>query len=338
MEQFKLPDPKKTSGKVLKFLLFGGIALIAGKYLLPVINQVVDGTIDLAWGALELGIAVVSLAVFLLIFTSKKFWRRLNIILEALGSGLFGIFVEMNTWNILYNQVDEMEEDRRLLGKEKEKLQAQDSSLSSQLQEEKTTMQEAEERANIVRGRLKLMESTHPEYEVLGLELESATNDYVSSKDFIDSVAPISGDIKRLIAFADKGYIKAEYVIKDARTRIKKLKAADDAVRAGAGAMSKLSDIFFGDPEMNKASAIAQNKIKADIAMRRGIIKNSIVETSKFMNDRDLRDAAKVSLAVKNMESLKIEEGLTINYVDSQREMSTLPKTQSNKWLNELKN
>lgn len=327
MADFKLPDPKKTSGKILGVALLGVLGLITYSYLLPWLLTIV-------WGTVELAIGVVAAGLLLAIITSKKFWRRCSIILSALGELAFGWFIEMNPFGILEAQLSQSEEDRQELKKQCEKLKAQDEKLSTQLATENDAMKLAAQKVELCKQKL----HTTPTDEEVSYQLEAAGNDFTNSKDFIDKVGPIAGDIKRLVTFADKAYRKSGYALQNARNTLTKQRATFDAVTTGSNAMKKALRAFTGDPEMNKAGAIALDKLREDIAQKVGVIKNSIQLTSQIMNERDLNDAAKVSLAADQVEQLNIDS--TFDYVAQISDNGKIPVAvvSGNKWLNKLNN
>ncbi len=326
MAEFKVPDPKKTSGKVMGLLLLAGVGLLAWSYVVPFLATVVWNTVSLAIGCGVVGI----LGMILL---SKKFWKRLNIILQALGTMIFGAFIEMNPFTILELQLEQSEKDRAELFKQKGKLEAQKSKLDSQLSEEQSTMELAAEKMELCKQKIQ----SNPSDQTLSLDLQSASVDWSNSKDFIDKVAPIAGDISRLVAHAEKAYVQSGYALKNAKSTLSKQRAAYDAVTAGSNAMSRALKAFTGDPEMNNAAGIALRKLQTDIADKVGTIKNCIAETSKLMNERDLNDAAKVSLAVKNMEQLGIDQKFDSGYVSQIGQTGNIALPAANKWVDTLK-
>lgn len=321
MAEFKLPDPKRTSGKVLGLGLLIGGGLLLYKFLLPFLLSIV-------WGTVELAIGSVIAAVLLYILTNPTFWRRLRIILDTLGEILFRGFVEMNPFTIMELQLSKTEKDITDLQVQAEKLKAQEDHLNQELANEERALQLANEKINITKRRV----NTNPEDVDASLELESATNDWSNSKDFIEKVGPVRDDISKLVVFVDKAYRKAGYALKDARNTVKQQRRTWEAVTAGSNAMKKALRAFSGDPEMNKAGAIALDALKKDISAKVGVIKNSIQLTSQLMNQRDLNDAAKVSLAVQQAEKIDLGK-LEIKVPER------IPVTQSsvgNKYLKQL--
>lgn len=325
MADFKLPDPKKTSGRVMGLIVLGALGLVAWYYLVPILAVI-------AWNTVSLAIAAGIIGVLGLILTSRKFWARINIILQALGNMLFGWFVEMNPFAILELQLDKSEEDRQELFKQVEKLKGQEAKLSDQLRTENETMVLSAKKMQLIKDKLR----TTPNDEQLGYDLESATTDWSNSKDFIDKVGPIAGDITKLVNFAEKAYRKSGYALKNAKNTLSKQRAAYEAVTAGQSAMSRALRAFTGDTEMNKAADIALNKLKEDIADKIGGIKTAISETSKLMNERDLNDAAKVAIAAENMEKLDGKFDYVAQVEAGSSALGTMP-VPANKWLDTLK-
>jgi hypothetical protein len=304
------------------------LGLVTYAYILPFLNKVVWGTAQLA-----IGIGVAS--VLLYILTSKKFWVRTRMIIDTLGEILFSKFIEMNPFTILQLQLDKAEKDREDLLSQNKLLQGQQSKLSGQLEESKTNMRISAQEVEICQKRLR----ANPQDEDAALALETATITFNNSKDFVDTVQPIYSDIGKLVTFTEKAYRKSGNALKNARTTIIMQKAKYDAVTAGSSAMKKALRAFTGDPEMNKAGSIALEKLRTDIANKVGVIRTTIKATSDIMNERDLRDAAKVNLATQTVESLNIDSSLDYTpSVEIMTSASNVGKVENkNKYLDYLK-
>lgn len=324
MENFNLPDPKKGAGKVVIAAMLAGVGLLGYYYLLPFLLTIVWGTVELAVGAIVAGI--VGWVLF-----SKKFWKRLSIIGQALGEMLFSGFIEMNPFVILNLQLDKAEDDRRDLLKQSELLKSEESKLSSQLLDAQDKMRQAAKEMDICKDKM----NRNPGDEDTSLQLESSSTDFINNKDFVDSVAPIVTDLQRLITFADKAYRKSGNALKNAKTTLSIQKSKFDAVTHGSNAMKKAMRAFTGDPEMNKAGDIALNKIRTDIAYKVGAIKSSLQVTSQIMNERDLKDAAKIALAADTADKLNIDQ--TFDYIPPVLPTAIPMSVQGNKYLDQIK-
>jgi hypothetical protein len=325
MAEFKLPDPKKNAGRVLGVGLLAGIGFLAYAYLLPFLLTVV-------WGTVSLGIAALCIGVLGFILFSPKFWKRLGIILETFGEILFKGFVEMNPFTIMQMQIDRSKQDREDLKIQAEKLKGQEDRLKTSLLDEQRSLNLSAEKIELVKKRI----SNNPNDMEAPMELESATNDWTNSKDYIEKVSPICNDITKLVSFVDRAYIKSGYALKDAEKTIQTQRRTYEAVTTGSNAMKKALRAFTGDPEMNKAGTIALEALRKDISQKIGTIKNSIQLTNQIMNEKDLNDAAKVSLAVKQAEQLNMDSSLQVTNIQGPSRISDTPLQKSNKYLKDL--
>lgn len=330
MTDFKLPDPKKTSGKVLGIGLLAAAGLLGYYYLLPFLLTIVWGTVELA-----AGIAVG--ATLLWILLSKKFWTRGRIILEAVGEMLFKGFVEMNPFTILTMSLDKAEKEREDLMEQNKLLQGQESKLYMQVRENQDIMRVSSEEVRILQDKLR----KNPGDEDAQLQLETSTTNFNNAKDFVDTVSPIHSDIKKLVVFTEKAYRKSGNALNNAKNTVAMQRAKYDAVTAGRSALTKAWRAFTGSPEMNKAAGIALAKLQTDIANKVGAIRTTLKATSDIMNERDLKDAAKVSLAAQTVEQLNIDQ--TFDYTPSVEALtggSVTPQTageiKKNKYLDYL--
>lgn len=327
MTDFKLPDPKKTSGRVVGALVLGAIGLLTYAKILPWLNSVV-------WGTVELAIGVASAAFLVWILTSKKFWKRCRIILEGLGQLAFGWMVEMNKWAIMENQLNSIEEDRTGIMEANKRLQGQEVSLQVQLHENNQLMKQSAEEVEICRRKL----AANPNDEETALQLESSTVTFNNAKDFVDEITPLHHDIRTLVEQTEKAYRKSENMLKNARKTLQMQRSKYDALAAGSSAMTKALRAFQGDSEMNNAAAIARRKIEKDIANMAGTIRTTIKATSSLMNERDLKDAAKVSLAARTIQQLNADD--KFEYTPSAELLTSgthIPKVAENKYLDYLK-
>lgn len=331
MADFKLPDPKKGTGKILGLGLLAAGGLMIYWYLLPFLLTIVWGTVELA-----IGIAVASVLAWILL--SKKFWVRTRMILEALGEIMFKGFVEMNPFTILTMSLDKAEKEREELMEQNKLLQGQESKLYAQVKQQQQLMRESAEEVKIVQDKLR----KNPVDEDAALALETSTTNFNNAKDFVDTVAPIHADIQKLVVFTEKAYRKSGNSLKNAKNTVLMQKAKYEAVTAGRNALSKAWKAFTGDPEMNKAAGIALAKLQTDIANKVGAIRTTLKATSDIMNERDLKDAAKVSLAAQTVEQLNIDQ--TFDYVPSVETLTggsvtsqTQGEIKKNKYIDYLK-
>jgi len=326
---FSLPtwDAKKVSGRFIALLFLGGLGFLFYTYILPFLLKVV-------WGTVQLAIGAVVVFFLLMILTNKKFWRGLGYLCEAIAQWTLGFAIEMNPWNILYLQVENSEKDRAELFKQGEKLKAQDSKLTTQLAENEKLMQQSQAEIKICKQKL----SSNSNDLDTQLALETSTTNFNNAKDFIDGVQPISNDVKKLVDFADKAYRKSGVALQNAKSTIQIQKAKYDAVTTASVAMNKAMRAFTGNSDLNNDADLALDKLRKDVAEKIGGIKSAIQITSQIMDKQDLRDAAKVSLAVDTAEKMDVDN--TFNYSSTVTSSSAgIDKlnTGGNKYLDFLK-
>lgn len=314
MSEYKLPDPKKWAGRVVGALIVGTAFYFALPYLLTI-----------AWGAVELGIAFGIAGVLGLTLLSKKFWSRVNVILGGIGYILFKWFVQMDPWAILSAQVDKAESDLGKLKAQVDTLRGQESKMKKDIDGYIRTMREAQASMDICEETLK----SNPNDIDTQLALQSATVEWNGARTYVESTTPIYNDVIRLSEFFSKAYKKGGYAIKDARMQLKMQKDTYDAVTAGVSAAKRAMAIFQGDQDWNEAGRIALEAVAKDVAQKVGTIRNSIEITSQIMNEKDLKDASKVRLALQQSE--------TINLDTLQKDVSAISINnvqQTNKYLN----
>jgi len=144
------------------------------------------------------------------------------------------------------------------------------------------------------------------------LQLQTSSTNFSNAKDFIDQVKPLLNDITKLVDFTDKAYKKSGVELLNAKNTIKIRKATYDAVTTGSMAMKKAMGAFFGNSNLNNDADKALEVLRNDVAQKIGSIKSAISITNDVMNQNDLRDAAKVSLAAET--ALKFENDANFDY------------------------
>lgn len=299
---FSLPkwDAKKISGTGVGIALLAGIGILAYIYLLPFLLSVVWGTIELA-----IGLPIAAFLLFTLM--NPKFWRGIRYFSDALASYTVGLAIELNPFQILYNQVEAAEKDREDLREQAEKLKGQQAKLASQLEEYDGSMRRSARECELVKVTL----GKNPNDEDAMLQLETSSTNFTNAKGFVDKVKPIANDIDRLVLFADKAYKKSGVALLNAKNTIKIQKATYDAVTTGANAMKKAMQAFSGNTDLNNDADKALEVLRNDVANKIGVIKSAIQITSEIMNKQDLGDAAKVSLAADTAEQFNVDAQLT---------------------------
>lgn len=328
---FSLPkwDAKKISGSFVTLAVLGGLGLIAYIYLLPFL-------LSLVWNTVQLAVGIIVGGFLLMTLLNPKFWRAMRYLSEAIAQYTLGFAIELNPFNILYLQVEEAEKDRQELYEQTELLKAQQSKLSTQLQERDNSMKIAARSIEIVKAKLQKT----PTDEESQLQLEKVTSTFTNAKEFIDSVKPIANDIDKLVLFGDKAYRKSGIALEIAKDSITTKKATYDAVTTGANAMRKAMKAFAGNTDLNNDADKALEVLRNDVAKKIGVIKSAIQITSDAMNKQDLGDAAKVSLAADTAEQFNIDTQLeystTVTKTATGLNSAQTNTTGGNKFLNLL--
>ena len=300
---FSLPkwDSKRISTAFIGIVLLCGLGFLFYTFILPWLLTIV-------WGTVQLIIGVV-VAVFLLgIVTSGKFWRGMHYLCEGIARWTLGLVIEMNPFNILYLQVENAEKEREQLKIQGDKLKAQQQSLMMQVDDNNKTMQQSAAEIKILKDRL----AKSPDNFDSQLQLQTSSTNFTNAKEFIDQVNPLLNDINKLVDFTDKAYKKSGVELLNAKNTIKIRKATYDAVTTGSMAMKKAMSAFFGKSALNNDADKALEVLRNDIAKKIGTIKSAISITNDVMNQNDLRDAAKISLAAQT--ALKFETDANYDY------------------------
>lgn len=295
---FSLPkwDAKKKSSTFIGLILLGVVGFYIYIKILPWLVNIVWDTISLVIGG---GI----LAFLLAILTSKKFWRGMHYLTEGIARYTLGIIIELNPFEILREQLEAADKDREQLKVQGDKLRAQQQSLSMQVEDNDKVMRQS---AAEIKTAQQILAKTPDNFQTQ-LDIQTSSTNFTNSKEFIDQVKPLLNDINKLADFTDKAYRKSGVEIANAKSTLKIKKAQFDAVTTGSAAMASAMKAFFGHPDLNSDADQALDMLRNDIAKKIGGIKSAISITSDVMSHNDLRDAAKMSIAVDSVNNFDLD-------------------------------
>lgn len=295
---FTLPkwDAKKKSSTFIGLILLAAVGLVVYSYVLPWLLGIV-------WGTIELVVGGCILAFILAIVTNKKFWRGMHYLTEGIARYSLGLVIELNPFEILLEQVEAGEKNREDLKKQGDKLRAQQQSLAMQVDDNDKIMHQSAGEIKVAQQIL----TKDPENFQTQLDLQTSTTNFTNAKDFIDQVKPLLTQISKMADFTDKAYRKSGVELQNARSTIKIKKAQFDAVTTGSAAMASAMKAFFGDGALNQDADQALDALRMDVARKLGTIKSAIDVTSGVMSHNDLRDAAKMNVALDAVDKFDLD-------------------------------
>jgi hypothetical protein len=275
--------------------LIGGYLLYIG---LPYFNSILTGLIE---GTLKLTELLWTGGIFVLSFltlTSKKTWRLVDYLMTIIAKILTGFIMDWDEFVIQEKEIDQAEEDAEKVLKHANALEGEYNKLSTEIKVNEKEMKEslaesklAESEGNINMQNLKF-------------------NSYVRAKEFIEEITPLSTDIKFLADYCQKAYDESQYNIRDARETLNKEKLKYEAISRGESALKSAQKALLGDLGLSKDAQLARENMKKKISQKIGTIKGAIRVTSKIMEEKDLKDRAKL---ISAREELKlIDAGLII--------------------------
>lgn len=276
-------DARRIAGVVFLLAIIG----VSAYYLLPIL-------LTMAWTGIKLIVAMVVLSFLVYTVLNPKFRRGIRYLSEALAGIFFGWAVELNSWNILENKLDAAEKDRNRLERQGANLKGVQMELKEDIGEQEKILREAQ--AEVITAREALRRN--PDDVDAAEQVELAANEFENAKMFIEGTKPTLNDLDKLITFCEKAYRKSGTALAKARTTLTMQRKLYNAVTKGVNAVGAALKAFRGDPALNSDAEMALRTIKTDVANKIGLIQSSIQITSTLMNKADLKDAAKVRLAV----------------------------------------
>lgn len=298
---FKLPtwDAKKISTTTIGI----GLLAVLGFY---VYSKILPWLLGIVWGTVELVIGGVIAFALVYIVCSKRFWRGMHYLLEGFTRYTLGLVIEMNPFEILLEQVEDGEKNAKKLKVHGDEMKAQQISLTTEIAEKNEDMRQSAAQIKVCQ---KTLAATPGDFQA-GLDLQTSSTNFTNAKEYIDSLQPMQSSVSQMADFADKAYRKSMAELANQRNTIKMNKQKFAIVTSANAAMSSAVKAFFGDDDRNRDADQALDAIKRNLAKQLGNIKSNIELTSEAMSHIDLRDAAKMSLAVDAANQFEIDQNM----------------------------
>ena len=281
-------EPKNLATAIVGGSLTLGLAYAFLTFVLPWL-------VTVTWNMVNLIIGGVILGFFLMIITSKKFWRALKYFAEFLANYTIGLAIELNPFNILQAKIDQGYKDRDTLYEQTAKLKGKQSELMDKLNDKQNELK-------LNAQKVKILQSENSGNK----QIELYANNVIRNQEYIDNVSPIVGDLNKLIKFADLAYEESGIMLEDAKMDLEAKKDLYYSVTTGLSAVSSAMKAFKGDDDLNKDAEKALSILKQKIGEKIGHIKSAIDVTSRFMDDKALDDKAKSAQAVELIDKFNL--------------------------------
>jgi hypothetical protein len=284
-------EPKNIATAIVGLALAAGLAYGFLTYVLPWLVKV-------TWNMVNLIIAGVGCGFLLMTVTNRKFWRALKYFSEFIANCSIGLAIELNPFNILEAKIDQGYKDRNTLYKQSGRLKGKQSELTEKLNEKEKEMQLNIQKVKILQGGGAASAGASAADAGVSRQINLYSNNVMRCREYIDNVAPIVGDLNKLIVFADAAYEESGVMLEDARLDLEAKKDLYYSVTTGLSAVTSAMRAFKGDDELNRDAEKALALLKVRIGEKIGHIRSAIDVTSRFMDDRVLEDKAKSAQAL----------------------------------------
>lgn len=324
IQKYQISDRQKIAGK-----FFIGIFIAIAAYL--VLTFVVPWATLIAWNVTKMAIATAVMAIVLyVLWPTSKFWTALRILGGVIARYTIGLFISMDYWGVLEEEIKGAEQDRDVLGKEVSRLTGRVSDMESEMSKYEKTMKQSA-------ASIKILSNTGQLNESQQLQYEEQNNIFINAKAYIDGVAPTYKNLKSLIEHWSKVYDRAEYTIRGMWVTLGTQKDLYKAVTSGANAAARALRLFTGRKDLQDNSRIALEQLRENMAQKIGEIKTSVRLTSKFMDQKDLENAAKVQMAVDTMKAIDNDKDYSYQAQVAKSAPIMVENTKGNKYLSSLK-
>lgn len=278
-------DLRRAGTIVSAMLLLGLLAYLFLTYVLPWLKVVV-------WNAVSLGIGVICLILIIGLLTNKAFWRRLSYFNDAIAKLALGWVIEFDEFVLQEKQIEQAEKDRARMFEDNKKIKGKYAELHAKVIKNKEQMQLAQEKMNIARA--------HGDAE----GAEDSQNEWSRASTYVETIEPIAKDLGSITMFIDEAYKLAGRKIQNAKLDLDANKDLFYSANLGAGALASARKAFTGDVALNNDAEVAKAKVKEKIALSIGEMRSSIDIIRQISKSENLENAAKLSLARKQMEQI----------------------------------
>jgi hypothetical protein len=299
-------DIKKVTGNIFVIAILGALGLLAWAYLLPFLNGIV-------WGTLELAIGVVAGALLFFILSSGKFWRSLKYLGEFTGQFLLGWLIEMNPFGILQYRLDQTAEAIKDMLKYKAKLEGKAAELKEKIDANDKELNIAIQSKNILQAKSSLTDNESD-------NLEMALGTITSNTEYIEGIKPVYNDILRLLDYTSRGYRTASLELEKSKKDLSKKRDLYETVTTASATVKKVWKALLGDDNLNSDADKAIEALRKDIGAKIGAIKTGIKATSTFMDGKDLENAAKLKATLTKLNDVDLTQQ---NYSDTLNDSAT---------------
>lgn len=319
-------DIKKITGNVFGLAVLAALGFAAYVYLLPLLLTVV-------WGTVELAVGIIVGAFLLFTITNGKFWRALRYMSEALSQFLLGWIIEMNPFNILEYRLEVTEEDAEQLLKYNKQLKGKAATVKEKLEQN-----EAELKQNVAKLELVNRQLAHNPNDLTAQNTKALCASTITScTEYIESIQPIYNDLNRLVDFTDRAYSTARSNITAARQDLAKKRDMFEIVTTASNALDKAWKALLGRKDLNNDAEKAIDSLKKNIGEKIGNIQTGIKVTGQFMDNKDLENASKLQVTLKQLENVNLDAhtyGSTLTPEATKIELKN--QTGGNKYMNYL--
>ena len=291
----------KIKNKFLSSLILGGILITAGYYLFPYLKEII-------WNAVNIAIGAVALGLVLSVLLNKNLWRRLGYLIDAMSNKIVNATLNVDNFYLQDQQIKNAEDDLVKMHRERINLEGKYIELSSEINNNIDNYNLAAQSAILAEkeGDLELAERMHQ--KALGHE------------HYINTIKPIAEDIKFTSEYMDEMYKTLKQKVSTAKSDLNISKDVFYSIQQGNKAINSANNVLVGDVDLNRDAEESKKRIKAKVANSISNMKVSMQLLSQVAKDDKIENRAKLEVAKIKLKELdgdftkkynKIENSIT---------------------------
>lgn len=277
-----------------------GIAMLAllGVGLFMAYSFILPYLVDVVWGTVELIVGGI-IALVLLAFTISNV-KNFTTFVEIVTDKIFGGLITMAPFLMQEKQIKQAEEDYEKLQIEKAKIEGKYYELSQKIAKNQKEFDLGKEEERIA------LANNDKE------SAAKAVGRWNRAYRYIQAIGPIADNMKFIIDFVRDGSKILKNKIAEAKADLLQSKDIFESAKTGAAALNRMKAAMVGDVELNTDSERAQMEVMKQIAISVGQMRTSMEIISEVTKSDNLENAAKLSLAKKQLEELNITKASDI--------------------------
>ncbi len=282
----------KKPERLFTVVALGGLALVAGHFVLPLLAGIV-------WAGFNLMIGCAALGVAGILLFNKRLWKSIFYLSDIFGKNVLGLILELDPFVIADENIQKMKKNRELFFEQSVVVDKQKHLLNKKIEERYRNIEKEHNRA------IAAEQNNMQEAKGVAIRqkerLERGLEKQIPLRDNLANFSTKLTDLHRKIG----------YEIEDQENELSDFKDLFNSLQAGANALSTVKKIFNGDPDDAMELAESMNFLNDRMAHNLASMEKDYSLVTSMTEKTDLDNAVfemKGLAKLENSNLLKLKE------------------------------